>query len=221
MPERLITVAASGFFQPILDLCERMVQRPRQPVVASRVAFRDNGYALSVVLLAVVMFESFIGRVSDLQGRPGASGRTIRPRESVPDYLIALRKSFPLEKSLIEVFVLRNAIAHGHVWSLTVSPHATRGSVLREAKLGAAYGNAQHRLRVNPNTRRTRALGLHVVPSAVGRDEVVKVLGVIHRVLLFLVGAKLLEPNVIAYHGRFQSRPFDFWRVIEVVDRAA
>ena len=221
MHDRLITVVGSGYLQPILDLAERLIQQPRGNVKASRINGRENGYALSIVLLSVVMLESFVGRVSDLQARPGAKGKTKAFRTSVASYITQLRKTFTLEKSLTEVFVLRDAIAHGHVWSLQVSSNERHGQLLQSAALGAAYGNEQFKKRVNLATRRTRALGLHVVPSAVGREEVIKVLDVIHRVLKFLARSRLIEPNVFSFHGRLRGKPFEFWSVLQVLRSAA
>ena len=165
----------------------------------------------------IVMLESFVGRVSDLQARHGAMGKTKAFRTSVPSYIAQLRKSFTLEKSLTEVFVLRDAIAHGHVWSLEVSSHERHGQQLCSAVLGKQYGNEQFKKRVNLATRRTRALALHVVPSAVGREEVIKVLDVIHRVLKFLARSRLIEPNVFSFHGRLHGKPFEFWSLPQVL----
>lgn len=220
MREEIITVGASCYFQPILDLCERLIQRPRETVRASRINYRENGYSRSIVLLSVVMLEAFVGRVSDQQSRLGTKGQPIARREKIPEYITKLRKSFTLEKSLTEVFVLRDAIAHGHVWSLEVSDHATRGAVLHSSRLGPGYGDNKHKDRVNPRTRRTRALGLHIVPAAVGRSEVIKVIDVIHRVLTFLARKGLLERNTLACRGRFQGKPFDFWHIIESLRKA-
>jgi len=221
MRDRLITVVGSGYFQPILDLIDRLIQQPKGKLNASRINGRENGYSLSIILLSVVMLESFVGRVSDLQARVGSKGRTKAFRTSVPSYIAQLRKTFTLEKSLTEVFVLRDAIAHGHVWSLEVSSHERHGEIPRSAALSAQYGNEQFKRRVNPTTRRTRALGLHVVPSAVGREEVIKVLDVIHRVLNCLARSRLIEPNVFSFHGRLHGRPFEFWSVLQVLRGAA
>lgn len=221
MQGRLITVVGSGYFQPILDLAERLLQRPRADVRASRVGNRENGYALSIVLLSVVMFESLIGRVSYLQRECGQQGNAKARNTPIPTYISKLRKSFTLEKSLTEVFVLRDAIAHGHVWTMEVSSHETHGQVLRSAILDPQYGNEQFKRRVHPRTRRTLALGLHVVPTAIGRDEAIKVLDVIHRTLTFLARSRLIEPNAFNHHGRFRGRPFEFWSVIDVLRNAA
>jgi len=221
MSHALVTVSGSAFFQPILDLCERMLPHRFSPVIAGRRRARENDYALSIVLLSVVMLESFIGRVSFLQEQHGPKGKPRGRRTSIPEYIASLRRSFPLQKSLTEVFVLRDAIAHGHVWTLKVSDHAKHGQVLHSAALGAGFGSNTHTERVNPTTRRTRALGLHVVPTAIGTEEVIKVLSTIQKVLQFLVRRKLLEPNVIAYRGRFRGRPFDFWQVIAELRSAA
>lgn len=217
MRDQIITVVASAYCQPIADLVEGLVRRPRGQVVAARIGERENGYSLSIVLLLVVMLEAYVGRVNDLQLRRGPKGITMKMKTSIPDYLVSLRRSFRLHKSLTEVFVLRDAIAHAHVWTLDVSGHRTHGMILRSANLGNSYGDKKHCAVVNPTTRRTRSLGLNVVPSAVGRREVEKVFDVVHRVLTFLIRSKLLEPNVISYHGRFRGRPFDFWELKKIL----
>ena len=108
MSDTIITVTGSAYFQPILDLADRLLQKPPRKVVAGRIGGLENGYALSIVLLLVVALESFVGRVSYLQSQ-SPKGKPKRPRTPVPDYLADLRKSFGLQKSLTEVFVLRGS----------------------------------------------------------------------------------------------------------------
>ena len=211
MSEQIITVVALAYCQPIADLVERMLEQPAGKVMAARLTHRENGYSLSIVLLLVVMLESLVGRVSDLQARKGTMGK-VRARDlSVPDYLASLKSTFGLRKSLTEVFVLRDAIAHSHVWTLTVSDHEAHGLILCSANLSETYGSRKQARIVNPRTRRTSILGLNVVPSAVGRREVAKVFDVVWRTLDFLVRMRLLESTTIVYRGRYQKRPFDFW----------
>jgi len=217
MAEELITVVGSSYCRSIEILVERLLKAPPGKVVAGRVGEPENGYALSIVLLLVVMLESFIGRVSDLQFRQKKNGRPKGHRESVPDYLASLRKSFGLRKSLTEVFVLRDAIAHGHVWTLSVSRHKAKGRILRRATLGAGYGDSKYRVALNARTRRTSILGLNLVPEAVGRREVAKVFDVVWRTLDYLARHKLLERSAFNYRGRYDGRPFDFWELRSVL----
>jgi hypothetical protein len=220
MPDTIITVTGSSYFQPILDLTERLIQRERRKVIAGRIGYRENGYSLSIVLLLVVALESYVGRVRYLQGKLASGEKQTPQRISVPDYLMTLRKSFRLQKSLTEVFVLRDTIAHGHIWELEVSDHLTHGQVLHRANLLPGYGDYKYKIVLNPRTRRSSIGGLNLVPSAVGTQEVYKVLTLVWRTLEFLAKTKLLERAAFNFHGRFQSKPFDFWELRNVLKRA-
>lgn len=220
MPVTIVTITGAAYFQPILDLTERLLQRERRKVTAARIGHRENGYALSVVLLLVVALESYVGRVSYLQSNLPKGGTAKPPRTTVPDYLAKLRKSFRLQKSLTEAFVLRDAIAHGHVWELQVSDHSVHGQVLRGAKLLPGYGDYKYQVALNPRTRRSSIGGLNLVPSAVGTNEVYKVLTLVWRTLSFLARSGLLEKAAFSYHGRFQGKPFEFWELRNVLKGA-
>jgi hypothetical protein len=220
MVDKIITVTGSAYFQPILDLSERMIQRERKKLVAGRIGGLENGYAISIVLLLVVALESYVGRVSYLQSRLATGGRPKTNRTSIPDYLAQLISSFRLQKSLTEIFVLRDAIAHGHVWELEISDHAAHGQVLHKATLLPGYGDYKYKVALNPKTRRSSIGGLNLLPSAVGMNEVVKVLDLVYRTLDFLAKKNLLERAAFNYRGRFQGKLFDFWTLSEALKSA-
>ena len=221
MSDKLITVAGSVYCQPILDLVERLLQKESRKVVAGRIGYRENGYAVSVILLSVVAFESYVGRVRYLQSQrvPPAPPKPEKKkkREAIPDYLAGLSRSFRLQKSLTEVFVLRDVLAHGHVWELDISPHKTHGQILRQATLLPGYGDYKYDVAINPRTRRSTICGLNLVPSAIGLNEVAKVLDIIQRSLESLAKANLIERNSFSFHGRFRGVPFDFWKLPELL----
>ena len=215
-----ITVVGQRYFQPILDLAQMLLSRPTGEMTSSCLGHHENSYSLCIVLLSVVMFESLVGRVNFKQKSLGIEGKPIQKREPIPKYISRLRKSFTLEKSLSEVFVLRDVIAHGHVWLLESSSTTGQHSQLRNATKGEEYGNNAFKDRVNLKTQRTKALGLHVVPTAIGRQEVVKVLDTIFRTLQFLAHSQLIEPVAFSFPGRFKGHPFDFWSIVDVLRNA-
>jgi hypothetical protein len=217
----LITVTGSALLQPILDLTSSLLRSSPRKMIAGRIGGLENGYAISVVLLLAVALESFVGRVSYLQGQLPRGGAPKLPGTSVPDYIATLRKSFRLKKSLTEVFVLRDVIAHGHVWELEISDHETHLQVLHGATLLAGYGDKKHKRVLNQNTRRSSALALNLVPSAVGLREVYKVVDVVWRTLDFLAKKGLIERQAFSYRGRLNGKPFDFWDVRQLLKDAA
>lgn len=217
----IITVTGSAYLQPILDLTSALLRNAPRKMIAGRIGGLENGYAISVILLLVVSLESFIGRVSYLQGQLPRGGKIKGPKESVPKYISTLRRSFRFEKSLTDVFVLRDAIAHGHVWELEVSDHESHIQVLHNARILFGYGDPKHKKTLNEKTRRSSALSLNLVPSAVGLREVYKVVDVVWRTLDFLAKANLIERQAFTYRGRLNGKIFDFWEIRHLLKNAA
>ena len=52
MPVTIVTITGAAYFQPILDLTERLLQRERRKVTAARIGHRENGYATFSRLIA-------------------------------------------------------------------------------------------------------------------------------------------------------------------------
>lgn len=221
MEKDIITIVGSSYYQPIADLIHRLLAHERRGATTVKLGPRENGYASAVVLLLVVAFESYITRVSYLQGQRSKGGIPKKKRTSVPDYLAQLRKSFSLQKSLTEVFVLRDVLAHNHLWTLTVSDHSTKFLILRRAIKDAEFGDQKYAVFVNQRTRRTSILGLNVVPTSVGLREVAKVFNVLWRAFQFLEKAKLLERAAfdcyVRYGGNMSQK---FWKLRHVVQAA-
>ena len=101
-----------------------------------------------------------------------------------------------------------------------MSDHSVHGQVLRGAKLLPGYGDYKYQVALNPRTRRSSIGGLNLVPSAVGTNEVYKVLTLVWRTLSFLARSGLLEKATFSYHGRFQGKPFEFWELRNVLKGA-
>ena len=220
MAEDIITVVGSSYYQPITDLIHRLLAHERLGATSVKRGYRENGYSSAIILLLVVSFESYIARVSYLQRQRPKGGKPKMKKTSVPDYLAQLRKSFSLQKSLTEAFVLRDVLAHNHLWTLTVSHHERRHLILRRAVKDAEFGDYKYSVAVNPKTRRTSVLGLNVVPTSVGLREVAKVFDVLWRALQFLEKAELLERAAFDTNVRYGGQSQKFWGLRNVV-RAA
>ena len=138
----------------------------------------------------------------------------------MPDYLAQLRKSFSLQKSLTEVFILRDVLAHNHLWTLTVSHHESKHLILRHAVKDAEFGDYKYKVSVNTRTRRTSALGLNIVPTSVGLREVAKVFDVLWRSFQFLEKAKLLERAAFDKHVWYGGQSKKFWELRHLIQAA-
>lgn len=217
--DKLITVNGMAFLQPILDLTASLLRIQPQKLAVGRTSRSENDYAVSVVLLLVVAFESFVGRVSYLQSHL-PDGIPRKRNICIPDYIAALSKSYRLKNSLTEVFILRDAIAHGHIWELEVSDHQTNHKVLG-SKLLPDYGDKKHTLVINPKTRKSSTLTLNLVPRAVGIRDVRKVFDVVYRTLKFLAKKGLIEPQAFTYHARLNGEVLEFWNIQQLLKNAA
>ena len=209
--EDMITIVGSDYYEPIADLLHKLLARERLGATTVKRGCRENGYSSAIVVLLVVAFESYVSRVNFLQTQKGAAGIRKTKRTSVPEYLKQLRKSFSLQKSLTEVFVLRDVLVHNHLWTLTTSPHQSKHLILHRAVKDAEYGDSKYPVFVNPRTRRTSSLGLNVVPTSVGLREVAKVMDVLWRTFQFLEKAKLLERAAFDTNVRYDGRMQKFW----------
>ena len=81
---------------------------------------------------------------------------------------------------------MRDAIFHNHLWEIEYSFGGSPDMVLISAVKDPAFGDFKYTDRVNPKNRRTKALGLSVVPTRVDRRDVHKVFKTVWKTLMFL-----------------------------------
>lgn len=183
--QEAISVIATNFKQPIAVLADCLRRVPARAASASLPTAVERDYSTTLVLLVVVMFEAYLGRVRHFDQH------TPRGRQSGYQYFERLpgRRSKKLLQRIEECFVLRDVIAHGHVW---VEQHCwTQGnaSFLDSATLDLRlYGDRRYLSRVRAKvidaphrhirsaSPRTKTLGLHVEPTAIDRKDVRRVL---------------------------------------------
>jgi hypothetical protein len=114
----------------------------------------------------------------------------LAPRASAHLFLRQLARKQRLSRStadeITELFVVRDVVAHNHIWHLALrwGTGSPAEIVRRELLRGGdrKYGEA-----VPSGTGRTRSLALHVVPTFVGRDDAAAALSVVIELLDLLV----------------------------------
>lgn len=205
-----VSILGSSYFQPIADLLDRWLIRPINKPNAVASAYYEHGYAASVILLLVAMLESYIVRV-----------RFIRQTEIPDEYRSAIKVLLHLyprlryRKALTDVYVVRDAIFHNHLWQIEFSWGSSPGMVLHGAVKHPAFGDTKYLARVNPRTRRTKALGIAVVPTRIDRRDVKKVFATIWKTLLFLEVREQNQCQVSNIHVRFRGKTLLFGELIE------
>lgn len=202
----MVSILGSSYFQPIADVLDRWLSRPKPPRAnKAQSGFYEHGYAATAALLLVAMFESHVSRLR-FTNRPNPS---VTSRHAL-DVLFGLYPSYPKRKALTEVYVLRDALFHNHLWEIEYTWSGSPSMTLHTAVMDSAFGDRKFKDRVNLKTRQTKALALNVVPTRVDRRDVVKVFDTVWSALLFLESKGrwhcYVSDQNVRYRGR--TRPF-------------
>ncbi len=176
--EQMVSIIGAGYFQPVADLVGKLLRYPPTRRNAVKANYYDNIYSVSIILLLVAVVESYASRLRFFY--PSSHSQR---RFSVPESIKGTFKDFHLAKALSEVFVLRDAIFHNHLWTINFS---WRPMSLQSAAIDSSSGDEKFKKIVNLKTRRTRSLRLHIVPTRVDRRDVLKVFDTVLKTLLFL-----------------------------------
>lgn len=172
-----VSVLFVNLLQPVFDLFGLLDRCDPQGPNEVQAGSLENGYAVSVTVLATLIVESAVNRTRYV--------RAEHQRESAVATLKRLGAG-DLGSDIEEVFVLRDAIAHNHIWIAATRWDDKGGMALDSAKKFAEYGDQKFRSVVDPATRLTRRLQLDVFPNRIHRGTAVVVLKKVVEALRFL-----------------------------------
>jgi hypothetical protein len=178
--QEIISIIGSQYFTPIAELIDKWVTR--RPVRRDSVGapFFEGGYAVATIILLVAALESFVAR-DRFFSRQQPLSRFV----AVPEYMKEIYR-YRGYKRLSDLFVVRDAIIHSHVWvqKFTISGSGRRRLVSANRKSWS--GNNRLEQRLNSKTYRTKLLRLNAIPSRMDRTDVVKTFEVVFAALRFL-----------------------------------
>lgn len=177
--DQIISVIGSQYFQPISDLLAALLKRdlPRSDEVSS--GYYEGAYVVSIILLFVAAVESMAARDRHFNRNAPARGHI-----SVPDYMKRVYRYRGYAR-LSELYVVRDAIFHNHVWVLDFLTYESGSRKLMSANRVEWSGNDRLKERINPRTRRTKLLRLNVIPLRMDRKDLLKVFDVAMTALRF------------------------------------
>jgi len=200
-----VSIIGEGYFQPIANLIEHWLKFPRRKPNAVQSGYYESGYAASVILLLVAMFESYIVRVRYVNRHkiPKNINRAL-------DVLNHLYPQIRNTKALTEIYVIRDALIHNHLWEIEYSWGGNPPMKLHGAEKDSGSGDRKFINRVNTKTRRTKALKLSVVPTRVNRVDTRKIFQTIWKTLLFLESQDRFQCYVSHLHIRFKGKAILF-----------
>lgn len=211
-----VTVFAGALAQPIADLIESLSLRQiksAQDVVGEH----ENGYCISILVLSVLAFESLAGRVSHLRRRDVGLERQ---ESSTLKFLRKVDPAFPLKlmEDLVDVYLLRDALAHGHIWTVKYTM-GRGGATVTSRERHPGYGDPKHVDRVDGNKGVTKNLGLNVLPSEIGLREASVAMRTLAATIQRLVDIGAVELPAVVRRVKYQGKYIGFWSLADELDR--
>lgn len=189
-----VSILAGNYLQPLATLVERLVAKPREGLPGIKANEYETDWSVSSILLAMVMFESWIGRVRiDL-------GATAPTPTRAPAFYDALRAQHVGLLDVTEAFVLRDVIAHNHIWNVAFEWDPQDGHRL----LGLNHvegGDNKFKAVADLSTGLSRTHNLHLMPGLIDRTDVKKILDLVVGAMTALCDAGLLMRQALTGHA--------------------
>jgi hypothetical protein len=173
-----VSVIGFNYLPAIVGLTERLLDLPPGKPNELQTRYDENGYAASAIATTVFLFESAIARSQyDLKVKP-----PLRPLEFLSQKL----PGFPYTSEARELFVIRDVIAHAHLWEAEFAWTATLDMKLNWAQLTSGYGDKKLATVLDPSTRKSKVLGLNLFPTRISREEAFTVLRTAAQIIEYL-----------------------------------
>ena len=197
-PEGYVSIIGMRLLNPIIILVETLNSLdPKGPNEVQASEF-ENGYSASIIILSVLLIESFTNRAQDVRG----DKKLLSPLSFVKD----IYSSSGFLEQLEELFVLRDAIAHNHIWDAEFYWDEKLAMKLVSAEPRDEYsGDSKFKKVRDLESRTTRILKLNLFPTRICRSDAVIVLKKTVEFLLFLERQNnnyvYLSPQIVKYKG--------------------
>jgi hypothetical protein len=181
MEDQIVSIVGSSYFGPISLLLEELDKQKPSNSNEIQSGYYENGYSSSICILSVICLESYVMRVKYINR---ASQKDI-DHSSVQKYLTQVYSDFPFKKELNEIHIVRDILAHNHLWEVSYTNEDGNG-MKHDESIIRSTGDKKYKEYVNKETNLTCKLGLNTSPIRVGASDARLVLQTVWRVLLFL-----------------------------------
>jgi len=172
-----VSVIGFSYLYPLIDLLESLLALKGTPneVQASS---KENGYASAIIVLCVLVVESAIARAKyDMK---------VDIPKSALQFMELHFPNYSGLSVLKELFVARDAIVHNHLWQATITWTPDRHMKLGAAEKWEGSGDAKLESVMDPETRKTRLLGINLFPTRIARDDALTVIKKSAEILQFI-----------------------------------
>jgi hypothetical protein len=164
-----ISIVGVKLFQPIADLVGKLISRTYAGSDrAGTLNYYDNAYSMSIILLSCTAVESLVQRNRYFYSK---AKRTPMSGSALHQYVKSELK-YRRHQHIEELFTVRNAIAHNHIWEVEYSIKSTGGRQHKKTEL--VVGSHQIKGKNLPKQKkvpRTNRLRMHLSPSSIDRTD--------------------------------------------------
>lgn len=179
--DQQVSVLGSHYFGPTAKLIDELRALPKPHFKDDLPPAREAGLAASICILITVAFESWVRKLILLADRDKANER-LHPLL----FLSTAYPAFPSLSAMYEVFVLRDLLVHNHIWEIDLGGDDAYDMAIRSANRTPGVEDYKYKNYVDASTARTKHLGLHVIPTQVGRMDASLVVRTVWDSLLWL-----------------------------------
>jgi hypothetical protein len=204
--QEYVSIIGTSYLYPIIVLLEKLTSMGTAGPGELQASPAENGHSAAIIVLAVLFVESIINRAQYIQGEKPA-----------PHPIKFVQTAFPksgFAEVLLELFVVRDAIAHNHVWEARFLWDDQGRMSLIAAQLSNGYGDLKFKEALDPEGRQTRLLGINLFPTRVCLSDARKVLKHAFQFLLFLENKDRRYIYISDRHVRMGDRVIPFTELL-------
>lgn len=197
--ESIISCIGTSYVQPIVDLYEKMYSFNYSGRNEIKVSSRENGYAVSIIIITISMIESAINRMK------------YDDNKNENDNLSFSKKFFDGNNELIdgltEIYIIRDSILHNHIWEFTIEySYKNFEEKILKQKLIKGYGDKKYEQYVDKEIIMTKHLKLNVNPIKIGKYDVSKVFKYLYNFLKFLDKKNILSFPALREYIKYKNK---------------
>ena len=217
--QEFITVVGTSFIDFVIwDLVKESFATYRNTDFSKKrfqTPISEHGHAAAAIVLSVIGIEAYRNRIYFLEKSS--------VNRSVPNDLCKMltKKSinFPtskLQSLLEELFVVRDVIAHNHIYKVEVFSDQGWTMLGHRQKLLKGYGfDSKYKSSVSSRSKKTNLLKLNVQPAKTGFEDIFKVLVVID--LLIRIMQKVFGGGYVSFHVSHKIGGYDARNLSEIL----
>ena len=224
----VISIAGNSYTYPIADLVFQLTRCKRDASYPDTPLSSEVDYSTVLILLLVLMVESYLARVRHFDKTTDAE-----TKKWATKYLRSLKGCKRLANRFGEVYLLRNAIVHNHVFEYEHAWNSNGDHRDRKFRIDTSWQGASKKAVYSEHVEiksyaesKTKLLGLRVTPTRMGREDTLKVFETVYQVLKQLHKKKYLDISIDNLYVRYQPigqnkkiLSFPFWNLIEEISK--